>query len=151
MAMTNTLSGVQTAIATAINAITTVSAAYNFDINGSMQYGVIDLDQIVGGRPEIFLADITEETISESGGVEVMRATYTLVGIMSTDTLKDIGTDTMKLAADIQKAITTDQQLGTVVYRSKKETTEIVYFAEASKSQVTIVFVSDYPVSTGTP
>ena len=151
MAMTNTINSVQTAIATAINAITTASDAYNYDINGAMQYGVKDVDQVISGRPEIFLADILEEVTSESGGVEVMRATYTLIGIMATDTSQDIGEDTLKLAADIQKAITTDQTLGTVVYRSKKESTEVVYFAEASKAQVTLVFFSDYPVSTGTP
>ena len=151
MAMTNTLSGVQTAIATAINAITTASSAYNFDINGAMQYGVKDVDQIVSGRPEIFLADISEEAILESGGTEVMRVTYTLVGIMSTDVSQDIGTDTMKLAADIQKAMTTDQQLNTIVYRTKKESTEVVYFAEASKAQVTLVFISDFAVTTGSP
>jgi hypothetical protein len=151
MAMTNTLSGVQTAIAAAVNAITSTFAEYNYSLNADMGYGVPTLDKVLGKLPEIFLSDITEETISESGGTEVMRVTYTLVGIMNTDTSVNIGTDTMKLAADIQKAITTDQTLGTVVYRSKKETTEVVYYAEASKATVSLTFVSDYAVSTGTP
>ncbi len=151
MAMTNTLSGVQTAIAAAVNAITSASAAYNYSLNADMGYGVVTLDKVVGKLPEVFLSDITEETISESGGVEIMRATYTLVGIMNTDTSRDIGTDTMKMAADIQKAITTTQDLGAVVYRSKKETTEVVYYAEASKATVSLTFYSDYAVSTGTP
>ena len=151
MAMTNTLSGVQTAIAAAINAITSAGAVYNYSLNAPMGYGVVTLDKVLGKLPEVFLSDISEETISESGGTEVMRATYTLVGIMNTDTAVDIGTDTMKMAADIQKAITTDQQLGGVVYRSKKESTEVVYYAEASKATVNITFYSDYAVSTGTP
>ena len=151
MAMNNKLQAVQAAIATAIGGITSAENAYNYDIHGAMQYGVKDVDQVVGKRPEIFLAGISEETISESGGCEVMRVTYNLVGIMGTDTLQDIGADTLKLAADMQKAITTDQTLGTVVYRSKKESTDVVYFAEASKAQVSLTFVSDYNVSTGTP
>ena len=151
MTMTNKLQAVQAAIATAIGGITSASAAYNYDLHGAMQYGIKDVDQVVGKRPEIFLAGLSEETISESGGYEVMRVTYELVGIMGTDTMQDIGADTLKLAADIQKAMTTDQTLGTVVYRTKKETTDVVYFAEASKAQVSITFVSDYQVSTGTP
>lgn len=151
--MTNKLHDVQNAIITALEAITTDGSAYNFDIN-QVNYGLPDTDEIVGGRAEMFLTEIAEEVISTSGNIDVQRATYTVVGMLQTDMQQargNFGTDTMKLAADIQKALTTDQTLGGVVYQTQKQSTSVVYFNKGAKAYVTMVFFSDYPVTIGSP
>ncbi len=153
MAMTNTLGGVQAAIKTALEAITTVGSAYNFDIDKCL-WGSPNLDEVVGGRTQIFIADITEEEISTSGGVDVMRATYTIVSVLQTDAANtggDHGIDATKLAADIHKSLTTDVTLGTVVYMTRKESTSISYYNKGDKAVITQVFYSDYPSTIGAP
>ena len=151
MAMVNKLHDVQAAIKTALELITTDADAYNFDYE-AVGFGLPDVSEIVSGATAIFISDITEEVISTSGNVDIMRATYTIVSIKQTDPQwGDLGIDAMKVAADTQKALTTDQTLGGVVYMTMKESTAIVYYHSGSTAFVTQVFYSDYPVTIGTP
>lgn len=151
-AMTNKLLAVQNAIATQVAAITSASAAYNFDLNGAMQYGVPTVDAVVGRRPEVFLSDIEETNLMRSGPVIRKRLNFTLVGITGTEIrFDDLGTDSVKLGADIEKAILTDQTLGGVVDTAVPVSTDINYFSEASKGMVAVSFYVEYPVTIGTP
>ena len=151
MAQTNKILDVQNAIVSALEAITTVGSAYNFDIN-RVSFGLPDMDQVHGGRTEIFLASIGEEGIQRPSSTVRNRATYVIVGVKQTDLqFGDLGIDTMKLTADIRKAIETDVTLGGVVHNSFWESTEATYYHSGAKAMVTITFASDYSTIIGQP
>ncbi len=151
MAQVNKILDVQSAIISALEAITTVGSAYNFDIN-HVSFGLPDMDQIVGGATEIFLASIGEEAIQKSSNTSRNRATYVIVGVKETDMqFGDMGIDAMKLAADIRKAIETDVTLGGVVDNTFFESTEVTYYHSGAKVMATITYASDYSTIIGQP
>ncbi len=151
MAQTNKILDVQNAIVSALEAITTVGSAYNFDIN-RVSFGLPDMDQVVGGATEVYVGSMTEEAIQKSSNTSRNRATYVLHGIKQTDMeFGDLGIDTMKLAADIRKAIETDVTLGGVVENTFFESTEATYYHSGAKALVTITYASDYSTIIGQP
>ena len=154
MAMTNKMNDVQEAIKGALESITTDGSAYNFDIN-YVSYGLPDVSEVVGGRTEIFITSLNEEGRVYPGATVIKKLTYTIVGMLQTDIAHisdtDMGIDSMKLAADIEKAILTDVTLGTIVYYSQLESIDITYYNKGATAVVSLEFYSEYQVTLGTP
>ena len=152
MAMNNEILSVQNAIAAAINAITSASAAYNFDLNGPMKFGAPDVDQVVSGRPEVFLDSFEEENLMRTGNVIRKRLNFVLVGITGAEQrFDDLGKDTLKLGADIERAMQTDLTLGNVVDIVIPMGQAVQYYSEPSKGVVRAEFYTEYSVTVGTP
>lgn len=150
--MTNKMLAVQNAIKSAVEGITTDGSAYNFDLNGVMGFGSPDVDDVVGGRPEVFLTELSEEGTIRPTSTVRKRLTFTLVGITGSDMrFADVGTETLKLGADIEKAITNDVTLGTVVDYTELEAANVTYFAEGARGVVTLQFFAEYPITLGAP
>ena len=152
MAMTNKVLAVQNAIIAAVNAITSASAAYNHDLNGGLKFGHPNADEVIGGLPEVYLTTLNEEAPIRPTNTMRKRLTYTLVGVTGAQVkFDDVGTDTLKLAADIEKSILTDVTLGSVVDYTRMESMRVEYFGEPTKGFVTLEFYSEYAVTVGTP
>ena len=96
MAMTNKTLAVQTAISTAVNAITSDAAAYNFDLNGGLKFGAPAVDEVVSGRPEVFLQSLEEENIMRTGGKRLHGKTYSFPGSKGRDHAQDVTRDDEK-------------------------------------------------------
>ena len=148
--MTNKMLAVQNAIKTALEAITTDASAYNFDIYLA-KFGAPNVDDVVAG-PEVFIQSLREEGVQRPTNTVRKRLHYTVIGITGSDVrYGDIGTETLKLGADIEKAITTDITLGSVVDYSQLDEITVQYFSEAGKGMISLDFYSEYPVTVGSP
>jgi hypothetical protein len=143
---------VQNAIVTQLEEIKTSASAYNFDLNGPVKFGTPDVDQVISGRPEVFIQSLEEENFMRTGNTIRKRLTFVVIGITGGEIRFDnLGTDSVKLSADIEKALLTDTTLGGVVDVTVPLSTSIEYSSEASKGQVTLEMYCEYQVITGTP